>query len=114
MCVWTEIGQRWRSLECQSFEKRKLAGYFRDCIPGRNQAPGYIQAADTCKRVNLTTEQNATSETHTWTIFSDFTRRACRSHILPIEADFAEFLHMGKFVSDLIEIHGLDLNGTVG
>ena len=102
-------------LECQSFEKRKLASYFRDCIPGRNQAPGQIEAADAfVKRINLTAKHNTSSETRTRTSFSDFTRRVGRNHALPIETDFAELFHTGELVSDFIEIHSLDLDCAVG
>jgi len=61
-----------------------------------------------------TTEQNAVSETLTWTHFADFSRGACGSYALPIETDLTEFLYTRELVSDLIEIHGLDLNGPFG
>jgi len=62
-----------RSPQCQAFEKRKLASYFRDSIPGRNQAPGQVQTADACKRVNL--QPNKVRS-----------RKHVLGHILPISA----------------------------
>ena len=61
-----------------------------------------------------TTEQNAVSETHTWTRFADFSRGVCGSDVLPVETNLTEFLYTRELVSDLIEIHGLDLDGSFG
>ena len=109
----TEIGPRGCSLQCQTSEKRKLASYSCDYIPGRNQVSGEIQTADVCKRVNLQPDE-IFSETHTWTHFADFSRGVPRSHILPIETDFAKFIQTREFVSDLIEVYGFDLNCPIG
>lgn len=54
------------------------------------------------------------SETHTWTHFADFSRAVSGSHILSIKTDFAEFIQTRELVSDLIEVHGFDLNCSVG
>ena len=61
-----------------------------------------------------TTEQSAISEAHTWTRFTDFARGVCGSHVLPVKTNLTEFLYTRELVSDLIEIHGLDLDSSFG
>lgn len=53
-------------------------------------------------------------ETRTWAHFTDFSREVSRSHVLPIETDLTEFIHTRELVSDLIEVHGFDLNCSIG
>jgi hypothetical protein len=65
-------------------------------------------------RLNLSPGKNLVSVTPTWTSFSDLARGARVRHILPIETYFTEVLHMRKSSSDLIEVHGFDLNGPIG
>lgn len=101
-------------LECQSFEKRKFAGYLGNCIPRRDQALGQIKSTYTYEARKYLIRTELVSKTRTWTSFSDFTRGVCISHILSIETYFAEVLYTGEFISDFIEVHGLDFNGPIG
>ena len=96
------------------FREEEARGLFLQLHP-RTELGSWLGPDRGCLQARKsTTGQNAVSETHTWTHFTNFSRGACGSHALPVETNLTEFLYTRELVSDLIEIHGLDLDSSFG